>query len=143
MNVLDTTVLVYAVGGDHPLARPCRRIIEAIRDGLLDATTTPETIQEFVHVRARRRTRRDAAALGGAYADLLSPLLVVEPEHLVAGLRLFERHKELGAFDAVLAAAAAAHRAEAIVSTDRGFASVREVRHIDPGDPKAFRLLAI
>ena len=74
MIVLDTTVLVYAKGTDHPLREPCRDLIAAIAEERLHATTTTEAIQEFVHVRARRRDRGDAAALGRSYAELLSPL---------------------------------------------------------------------
>jgi predicted nucleic acid-binding protein len=31
--VLDTTVLVYAKGQDHPLREPCRALVEAIAAG--------------------------------------------------------------------------------------------------------------
>ena len=54
--VLDTTVLVYAVGDDHELREPARRVVvTAVESGTAQATTTVEAIQEFVHVRARRR----------------------------------------------------------------------------------------
>lgn len=122
MIVLDTTVLVYAVGDAHALRDPARSLLAAAADGSLRATTTPEAIQEFAHVRARRRDRGDAAALAGAYADLLSPLLEVGEADLREGLRLFERSASLGAFDAVLAAVALRAGATALVSADRGFA---------------------
>lgn len=132
MIVLDTTVLVYAKGAEHPLRDPCRRIIAAVADRQLQATTTVEAIQEFVHVRARRRGRADAAALGSDYADLLSPLLAVNDEHLRHGLSLFERSEQLGAFDAVLAAAALSASAEALVSADTAFAAVAALPHVIP-----------
>lgn len=131
MIVLDTTVLVYAVGDDHRLRDPARAIVEAVEDGAVQATTTVEAIQEFVHVRARRRGRADAAALGRAFATLLSPLLQFSEEQLVAGLRLFEREEALGAFDAVLAAAAIATAADALVSADHAFEDVRGLRWVD------------
>jgi predicted nucleic acid-binding protein len=71
--LLDTTVLVYAKGQNHPLRDPCRELIEAVADRRIEATTSVEVIQEFVHVRARRRDRADAASLGRDYAELLSP----------------------------------------------------------------------
>lgn len=77
MIVLDTTVLVYAKGADHPFREPCRDLIAAIADRRIEETTTVEAIQEFVHVRAQRRERADAVALGCDYADLLAPLLTV------------------------------------------------------------------
>jgi predicted nucleic acid-binding protein len=91
-----------------------------------------EAIQEFVHVRARRRDRADAAALGRDYAELLSPLLTITGEDLNRGLALYERGERLGAFDAVLAAAAEAAGARALVSADMGFAELRALRHVVP-----------
>ncbi len=119
MIVLDTTVLVYAKGADHPLREPCRELVQAIAERRITATTTVEVVQEFVHVRARRRDRKDAAALGRDYAELLAPLLNVTGDDLRRGLTIYERSEQLGALDAVLAAAAAAAGARAIVSADK------------------------
>ena len=116
-------------------------MIEATDDGRVRATTTAEAIQEFVHVRARRRDRTDAADLGRAFADLLSPLLQVSEADLREGLRLFERHPGLGAFDAVLAAAAMAAGAQALVSADRAFADVPRLAYVDPASPDVAPLL--
>jgi uncharacterized protein len=110
MIILDTTVLVYAKGTDHPL-------------------------------RAQRRTRSDAASLGSDYADLLSPLLAADDKQLRRGLVLFERHERLGAFDAVLAAAAMDADASAFVSADGAFADVPGLSHIIPDDREVKKLL--
>ena len=132
MIVLDTTVLAYAVGADHPLRAPCRRLVRAIAEGEVIATTTIEVIQEFAHVRSRRRDRKDAAELARDYIELLSPLLVVEELDLREGLRLFEDSAGIGAFDAVLAATAHAAGADALVSADAGFSAVTNIRHVTP-----------
>jgi uncharacterized protein len=131
MIVLDTTVLAYAVGADHPLREPCRQLIRAIADGTVLATTTVEVIQEFTHVRARRRDRKDAAALARDYIELLSPLLIVEETDLREGLRLYEEKSGFGAFDAIVAAAHAAG-ADALVSADSGFADITAIHHVVP-----------
>ncbi|HYM54676.1 MAG TPA: type II toxin-antitoxin system VapC family toxin [Solirubrobacteraceae bacterium] len=142
MIVLDTTVLVYAKGAEHPLRDPSRRLIEAVTDGELQATTTVEAIQEFVHVRARRRGRTDAVALGNDYADLLSPLLTVTGDHLRRGLSIFEHAEHLGAFDAVLAAAAMSAGAQALVSADTAFAAVPTLSHVIPDERGVTNLLS-
>jgi predicted nucleic acid-binding protein len=141
MILLDTTVLVYAKGADHPLRDPCRRLIGAIAGGELEATTTAEVIQEFVHVRAQRRTRSDAVALGRDYADLLAPLLTIEDEHLRRGLSLLEHNERLGAFDAVLAATALDTDTSALVSADSAFAHVSDLPHVVPDESGVERLL--
>ena len=95
MIVLDTTVLSYAVGDEHPFAlsrasgapslcafslarslrAPCRRLLAAHGDGQIEATTTIEVVQEFAHVRARRRPRADAVTLARHYLTAFSLLI--------------------------------------------------------------------
>lgn len=138
--VLDTSVLVYAVGTEHPLREPCRRLIAAIGDGV-EATTTIEVIQEFAHVRARRRSRGDATSLARNFITALAPLLAPTTTDLVDGLVLFGQHPALDCFDAVLAATCVARRAEALVSADRAFADVDGLNRVDPAGPDLDRLL--
>lgn len=136
MIVFDTTVLAYAVGIDHPLREPCRKLVGAIGDGRLSATTTVEVVQEFTHVRARRRGRTDAVAHGVQFAVLLAPLLQPDQEDLLRGLELFAAHEQLGAFDAVLAATASRdRRVDGLVSADAAFGAVPGIVHHDPATP--------
>lgn len=134
MIVLDTTVLVYAVGGDHRLAAPCRDVLERVADGRLRVTTTLEVLQEFAHVRARRWGREDAAELTRGFAVLLGPLLQLQSSDLELGLDLFRRTEQLGAFDAVLAAATKRIGAAALMSADRAFREVPGITVLDPAD---------
>lgn len=143
MIVLDTTILVYAVGVEHPLREPCRRLLQQIGDGSLVAVTTVEVIQELVHVRARRRGRDEAVALGRSYATLLAPLLRPDAGDLGAGLDLVTRYDALGPFDAVLAATTQRAGA-ALVSADRAFAGVEGLTYLDPAaDDFEARLAAL
>jgi len=139
--VVDTTVLVYAVGDVHEFREPCRQLVAAIQRGDVTATTTAEVIQEFAHVRSRRRTLADAVRLSDAYATILSPLLVVEEADLRTGLGLFQQYPELGAFDAVLAAAAIAVEATALLSANSGFAAVRRLPRVGPDSDGIQRVL--
>lgn len=131
MILLDTTVLLYAVGNEHRFRDPCRELVAAIADGRIEAGTTVEAIQEFVHVRARRRDRRDAVALGRSYVELLWPLVGVTAEDLERGLTMFETTPSVGAFDAVLAAAAKS-AASTLVSADAAFSDIPDVTHVVP-----------
>ena len=134
MIVLDTTVLVYAAGSEHPLRAPCRALVDAIGASELRATTTVEVIQEFVHVSARRRTRRDASDLAAAYVALLTPLHRPDESDLRRGFELFTSQPQLGCFDSVLAASVLnAPHLSLVVSADRGFSAVPGLTHVDPG----------
>jgi len=140
--VVDTTVLLHAVGGTHAYAGPSRQLLEAVAAARAPATTTAEVIQEFVHVRARRRGRADAATLGRDAATLLSPLLNATESIVEQALRLYERHERLGAFDAFLAAAALESEAEVVVSGDRAFADVEGLEWVEPSEDGIERLLS-
>ncbi|HEX9712451.1 MAG TPA: type II toxin-antitoxin system VapC family toxin [Actinomycetota bacterium] len=141
MIVLDTEVLLYAVGASHPLAEPCAGLIEAIGARRVMATTTVEVIQEFAHVRSRTRSRDDAATLAIEYAHLLSPLLSVDAGAVVEGMERFRRHRSLDSFDAVLAAAAHRSAAEALVTADRDFDAFEGLRIWRPDGPEIGALL--
>lgn len=134
MLTIDTNVLMYKSGGDHPLKAPCTRLISLIAEGELEAMTTPEAIQEFAYLYARRRGRHAAVQRATEYAELLAPLRLSEPEHLAAGLQLWADNEALGAFDAVLAAVALDTKYATIVSADRAFASVPGLTHVYPDD---------
>jgi predicted nucleic acid-binding protein len=139
--IVDTTVLVYAVGMEHALREPCRQLLVAQGRGYIAAWTTVEVIQEFVHVRARRRDRLDATTLARQYIDALE-LIVQEPRDLDLGLTLFERHPGLGAFDAVLAAVALNRDMDALISADRAFTEIPNLPFIHPTSSAFNRLLA-
>jgi predicted nucleic acid-binding protein len=66
---------------------------------------------------------------------------MTQPEDLDLAMDLFERHSALGAFDAVLAAVALNHQAEALVSADGAFAAVTGLHWIDPLTPALDRLI--
>jgi uncharacterized protein len=127
--VVDTTVLVYAVGAEHPLKEPCRTLISGRLDSL---TTTAGVIQEFVHVRSRRRPRSEAVGLAAAYLNLFTPLLDVPELAVRDALDLLEEYQDIGAFDAVLAATARLARCDALVTADRAFAAVPNLTVIFP-----------
>lgn len=130
MILLDTTILVYAVGADHPLREPCRWVVDTVAEGL-NATTTPEVLQEFCHVRARRYGRRDAVKVTADYASLLGPLRPVTETDLIHGLAEFSGAKTLGMFGAVLAAAAK-NSGAALISADKAFDAVTALQWLNP-----------
>ena len=133
---------MYAVGAEHPACEPSRRLLAAVRDGALAATTTTNVVQDFVHVFARRRPRTLAVEHARRYVVGLGPLLGATQAELEHALRLYERYERLDASDALLAATAIAHGVDALISADQAFAGVPRLRHIAPGTPTFERLFA-
>ena len=140
MILLDTNVLVYAVGGVHPLRDPCRRLVAAHGTGAVELAVTADVLQEFAQVRTRRCPRDGAVSLARLFADSLT-VVQTSLDDLDHGLELFRDHPGVDAFDGVLAAVAIRHDAAALVSADRAFAGISGVRHVDPATPELDRLM--
>jgi len=138
--LLDTNVLMYAVGGEHPLKDPCRRLIDAHGAGRIELTTTLEVLQEFAHVWARRRPRDRTISMARLFAESLTIVTTSEGD-VDHGLELFVEHPRLSVLDTVLAAVALHHNAEALVSADRAFSAIPNLRHVDPATPALDALL--
>ena len=130
MLVVDTSVLVYATGTDHPLREPAIRLLRDITAQQTQATTTPEVLQEYAHVRGKRLDRPSTLAQAERLAGLLAPLTVVGQQDVLAALRLWSSTLGIGAIDAVLASIALA-RDWSIVSSDRGFGSIAGLKWVD------------
>lgn len=123
------------------MREPARRLMTAVVEGSVAASTTTDVIQEFAHVVSRRRPREEAGADARRYAAIFGPLVSPQADDLIAGLRLFVRAERLGVFDAVLAATAIAQEVTAFVSADRAFAGVPKLPFVELGAPELDRLL--
>lgn len=141
MIVLDTNVLVYAIGEEHRLLAPAKRVFDSVAKAAVVATTTAGVIQEFMHVFARRRGRGVAHARALRFTKLLAPMLR-EDIALAGAIELYQRYDRLDPFDALLASACIAAEADALVSADRAFAQVEGLPFVDLAAPELDRLLA-
>ncbi len=129
---VDAAILMYAAGSDHPLREPCARVVRRIRDGSLDATTSVEVIQEIVR-RYISIGRPDAAgALASETLDLFSPVLPVSHALMRRVPDLVARYPRLQGRDIVHIATCIHEGITEIISTDKGFDQVAEVKRIDP-----------
>ena len=124
MILLDTTCLVYAVGGDHERREPCLALMTAIAEQRVIARTTTQVIAEFAHVRGRRRDRSDASSLAEDYSALLGPLETVSESDLSEALRIWQAAPRIGTLDALLLAVATRLEVDALITEDRALRDV-------------------
>jgi predicted nucleic acid-binding protein len=129
---LDTAVFMYAGGREHPLRAPCRAILERVAAGSLDATTSTEVVQEILHRFVAIGRPEVGAAMARDVLDAFEPVLPVTHGVMRRMPDLLGRYAALSARDLVHVATCLEEGIEAIVSPDRGFDQVREIRRIDP-----------
>jgi predicted nucleic acid-binding protein len=130
----DTAVFVYAYGGDHPYAEPCREIVNRAGDGEIRGEASADLVQELMHQRARRTGDRSRAAREAGAAAALCELHEVRPEDVLRALEVFAATVRLDSRDAVFAAVALNRGIPAILSPDRSFDEVAGLTRVDPAD---------
>jgi uncharacterized protein len=129
---VDTTVLMYAAGSAHPLRDPCRRIVEAIGAGTIDATTSVEVIQEILHRGISIRRVEGSVDLATRTLDLFAPVLPITHALIRRIPDLAHRYPSLDARDLVHVATCVHEGITQIISADLAFDKVAEVKRVDP-----------
>lgn len=137
----DTSIFIYALGGDHPYREPCREIVRRAAIGELQGEASADLLQELVHQRLRRTGDRQGAAKTTRNVAKLAWWHPLEPNDVQRGIDLFETHPELDARDAVFAALALNRGIDAILATDRAFDGIDDLERIDPADERAVATL--
>jgi predicted nucleic acid-binding protein len=135
--LVDTNVILYAIGGPHPYAEPCRRIVALAGEGRIEMEAPVDLVQEVLHHRARRLGDRRQAATDARAAANLCRLHAVEPIDADHATELFAGSERLSARDAVFAAIALRHDLNTILSADSDFDGLPDLRRLDPLDSAA------
>ena len=140
--VFDTTVFIYAIGGEHLYRDPCRGIVARAQREPVEGGASAQVIQELAHLVLRRtgdggRARAEARAA----AAFCRPVYDLEWPDLQRALDLVARAPGLDVADAVSAATALNRGIGAILSADRDFDAVPELERIDPADARAVEAL--
>ena len=129
---IDTAVLMYASGAEHPLRAPCRRVMLAIGSGELAAVTSVEVVQELLHRFIAIRRVEIGRQLASDAMDTFAPVLPISHALMRRVPDLAARYPSLSARDLVHVATCVHEGITEIVSPDRAFDQVAEVRRLDP-----------
>jgi len=99
MIFVDTSVLMYAVGRDHPLQPPARRFFAEATTDQQPLATSSEVLQELAHAYLPvERTQALAAALRIVDRTRME-VWPLERDDVILGIELAARHPALGARD--------------------------------------------
>jgi uncharacterized protein len=134
---LAANVFLYALGADSPHRAPCRNVLQAVGQGKLDGITSSEVLQEILHVRSRRVNVADAASAVRAAAELVAEVLPVTSHDVLDACSLLEVHASPGARDAQHAAVMKNSQLHVLVSVDRDFDVISDLKRIEPAQALA------
>jgi predicted nucleic acid-binding protein len=136
---IDTAVLMYAAGGPHALREPSVRIVRSVSDGRLDAVISAEVVQEILHRFVAISRPEQGARIARDALDLFAPVVSLTHGVMERMPDLVSRYPSLAARDLVHVATCLEGGLNVIVSPDRGFDLVREVKRVDPLDEAGLR----
>ena len=131
---VDTAIVMYAGGGEHPLRDSSRRVLSRIGEGDLDGVISVEVIQEILHrfISIRRPEMGRAQAVEAM--DMFAPVLPITHALMRRVPDLAIKYPSLDARDLVHVATCIHEGITEIISPDRGFDQVAELRRIDPAE---------
>jgi uncharacterized protein len=124
MTFVDTNVLMYAVGREHPLREEARSFwLEQAESGEV-LVSSAEVLQELLHAYlpvGRLETLDAALTLA---RSRLGAIWAIEREDVELARSLVERHPGLGARDLLHVACCTRRGVERVKTFDRGLAAV-------------------
>jgi uncharacterized protein len=134
---LDTNVFLYAMGAEHAEKAPCRKLLELVSWGKVEAVTSAEVLQEVLFFRMRRGNRDDALESVRRIREMVDDVLPVTGDDVLAACDFLARYPALDARDAVHAAVARRNRITSIVSLDKDFDHIQGLRRLTPAQASA------
>jgi hypothetical protein len=137
---IDTSIFMYARGKEHALKAPCSQIILAIaKEGDLGNYGSPvintEVLQEILYRYVMIERGETGLAICRDIEALDVDVLPVTREDMDRAFELYERYKTKGLppRDLVHAAVMINNGMSHIISTDKHFDAIKEIKRVRPG----------
>jgi predicted nucleic acid-binding protein len=130
--LIDANILMYSFGKEHRYRQASVQILEDIARSALDGNIDTEALQEILYVYSERGERERGLQVFDALLRVFPRPLPVEREDMLAARILMGSYSWLRSRDAVHAGVAIRHNLEAIISADRAFDEVTEIKRLDP-----------
>ncbi len=131
---LDTSVLMYAAGGEHPLRRPCLDALERVLEEGIDLVTSSEVLQEILYRYFSIGRADTARTVFDSARNLSREVLPVTEADTVRALHLLLEGAKMSPRDAIHVAVMESNELPRILSTDRHFDRIDSVERVDPAE---------
>jgi predicted nucleic acid-binding protein len=130
MILVDSNVLMYASGAEHPNKAPSVAFLKRVAAGEIEATVDADALQEVIHrYRALHRWAEGRRVYELARA-LFPEVLAITGAVMDYAKQIADTDDGISARDAVDAAVIAEYRPEGICTFDRDFDRIRDCKRI-------------
>lgn len=132
MILVDTNVIMYAAGADHPHKGPSVALLERIASGEIEATIDAAVLHEILHRYRAIGQWSDGRRVYDLTRQLFPDALPISAAVLDRARRILDADPRLMARDALHAAVVMSEGMEAICSYDRDFDRIMGIVRQEP-----------
>jgi uncharacterized protein len=130
--LIDANIFMYAAGAEHPHKEPSRKFLERVARGEVDAALDAEVLQEILHRYRAIQRWPEGRSVYDLARQIVLIVIPITAEILDLARHLLDEYGGLTARDALHAAVAQAHGAQAICSYDGDFDEIAGLSRIEP-----------
>ncbi len=135
---VDANIPMYAAGRDHPYRGACLAILRHIARGTVEAVTSAEVHQEILHRYLSLRRPEQAREVSRSLQTIVPATLPVTLADVERARTLSLDYPQIAARDLIHVAVMLNNGLTQILSVDKHFDAVIEVRRISPDDLTAW-----
>ncbi|MDO9535197.1 MAG: type II toxin-antitoxin system VapC family toxin [Bacillota bacterium] len=132
MWLIDTNIFIYAVGKPHPHQEESKKIIEKAVAYPENYNINTEILQEILHVYLNKNQIEKGIDLVDSMLDIFPNPFQISTEEIHRGCILLKKYKTLNVRDALHAAVVKYNNLEGIITYDRHFNALRELKVLRP-----------
>ena len=129
---LDANLIMYSLGGPHPLKDPSKRILNKIKQGVFQVVTNTEVLQEILYRYFSIRKPGLGELTYFAMINLCEKIIPVTVKDTDRALALLKEYPSITSRDAIHAATMLNNGVKDILSNDPHFDLIHGLRRIDP-----------
>jgi len=132
MILIDTNVIMYAAGAEHPHKAPSVRLLERVAAGEVQATIDAEMLQEILHRYRAIGRWEDGKQVYDLTRQLFPVVIPVTADVLDRARRLLDTELQIMARDALHAAVVMEEHLDGVCSYDRDFDRIAGLVRSEP-----------
>jgi predicted nucleic acid-binding protein len=129
---VDSNIIMYVVGSEHPLRQPCRDVLTRIVAGQVQAVVSCEIHQEILHRYLALGLPKEADQVSEKLEIAIPHALPIIMQDIAQARQLMKQYPTLPARDLLHVAVMLNHGINQILSADAHFDQVGEIERLDP-----------
>ena len=128
MKLIDTNIIIYSLGKEHPLKEPCRSFIAKIASGVIAANIDVEVLQEVLYVYAYRNERIKGIAACRYLLDIFPNPFPISKNEISLAISFMDKYPSIVFRDAIHAAVVVNNKLKGIISEDSDFDIIKGIK---------------